>query len=499
MGIFSKLAKDTAIYGSTLILARVLNYLFLPIYTRILGTAEFGIYSEIMGYIAFLQILLTFGLETGFFRFANRSDQNPSLVFSTVFRFLFTTSLVFFVGVTFFSQSIADLMGYYRIAVIYSIAILAIDSFTAVLFAKLRFENKPLKFGVFKMIKVLSESAFNLILLFFVPKYLANNPDSILLNFLSPTPDYTYILAAIFGSCIISVLLFIPDFFSMSFKFSIKTLKSVLIYSLPLMVAGFPGIANDVIDRLLFRFFAPDTAPWDEQLGIFSANVKLAIFIVLFIQMFRYAAEPFFFSSSNQPNIKKVYADVMKYFTAFCMLIFMFITMYIDLFGLMLGKDFRSGIVVVPIMLLANVLLGINQNLSMWYKLCERTKSAIFITIIGLSATLLVNILFMPRFGAYAAAWGHLISYTVMIIVSYRMSIKYYHIPYEWGRLGVFIGSGVLLYLISLLFNGMPLIVKLSLNTVLLLVYFFFLLKIERINPVLILIRIREKVGKRSE
>lgn len=497
MGVFTRLAKDTAIYGVTYILARFINYLFVPLYTRVLDPAEYGIYSEIMGYVVFLQVLLTFGLETGFFRFASRSDQNPSLVFSTILRFLFITSLVFFVGVFFFAQSIADLMGYYKIAVIYTAAILAIDSFTAVLFAKLRYDRKTWRFGVFKMVKIFFECFFNFVFLLFLPKYFANNPNSFLLNFLSPKPDYTYIFAAIFCSCIISLILFIPDILKASFRFSSKTLKAVLLYSLPLMIAGLPGVANDFIDRVLFRFFAPAGVPWEEQLGIFAANAKLAVILILFVQMFRYAAEPFFFSSSNQPNIKKVYADVMKYFTAFCMIIFVFVVLYIDVFGFILGSDFRSGLAVVPVLLMANVLLGINQNLSMWYKLSEKTNLAILVTLSGFAVTLVINVVFMPYYGYYAAAYGHLCCYLVMIIISYRLSLKHYAIPYQWGRLGVYIGSGILVYLLSLLFINLNTPIRLTINTLLLVLYMVFIIRLEKINVVAIAKQIKSKISRK--
>ncbi|MDR1055114.1 MAG: oligosaccharide flippase family protein [Prevotellaceae bacterium] len=497
MGIFSRLIKDTAIYGISSIVARTINFFFVPLYTRMLGIGEYGIYIEIFGYIALLQVVLTFGLETGFFRYASHDEHDASLVFSTILRFLFTTSLVFFAGICFYSGSIAYLMGYFKVAVIYTAAILAIDCFTAVLFAKLRYERKALKFAIFRTVKILSEVGFNIFLFFVMPGYFVDHPDSYLLNFIPATPDYRYILAAVFGSCVISLILFIPEIIRTPFRFSMRTLKTVLLYSLPLMIAGIPGVANDFIDRILFRFFAPDTSPWLEQLGIFGANTKLAVIMMLFVQMFRYAAEPFFFASSNQPNVRQVYADVMRYFTAFCMVIFVFVMMYIDAFSLVLGKDFRSGVTVVPIMLIANLLLGINQNLSMWYKLYGKTNMALIVTLSGLGATLCVDIIFMPLFGNIAAASGHLVSYTVMVFISYRLSLKYYPIPYQWGRLMLYIFGGVILYLLSLLLSDMHIIIKLLFNTVLLFIYIFFVLRIEHISIVAMAKQLYSKICRR--
>jgi len=280
----------------------------------------------------------------------------------------------------------------------------------------------------------------------------------------------------------VSLILFLPRLLNVRFIFSKEQFHALMIYSLPLMIAGLPGVANDFISRIFFRFFAPVTSPWQDQLGIFNANVKLAVFMVLFVQMFRYAAEPFFFSSSLRQDMKKIYADVMKYFVAFCVLIFLGIAMYPELFALLLGKEFRSGISVLPIMLIANILLGIVFNLSMWYKLSGKTQYALTITILGLGVNLLINIIFMPIYGFMAAAWGYLFSYLTMVIFSYYLSRKYYPIPYEWRSIMLYFGTGIGIYLISIIAAPSSLGARIALNTLYIMGYIFFVLKRENID-----------------
>jgi len=477
-----QLAGQTAIYGLSSIVARIINFFFVPVYTRMLTTGSYGLATELLAYIALLQVALTFGLETGFFRFASKDKDRAGIVFSTAVISLGTTSLSFLLLVVLFSNQLSLFAAHPVSYIIYAALILAIDCFTAILFAELRFQNKAWMFAAFRSIKILSEILFNLILFFLLPGYFITHPDSFLLHFIPSTPDYGYILLAILLSCIVSLLLFIPRLFKLHLAFSKKQLRELMLYSLPLMIAGLPGVANDVISRIFFRFFAPDTIPWQDQLGIFSANVKLAVFMVLFVQMFRYAAEPFFFSSALRDDMKKVYADVMKYFVAFCVLIFLGITMYTEIFALFLGKSFRSGIGVLPIMLIANILLGVVFNLSMWYKLSGKTHYALTITLLGLSINLVINVIFMPHYGYMAAAWGYLFSYLAMVIFSYYLSRKYYPIPYEWKPIIFYFFTGIGIYLFSIVTAPESLAIKMALNTLYLWAFVVLVLKKENID-----------------
>jgi len=477
-----QLAGQTAIYGLSSIVARIINFFFVPLYTRMLTPGNYGLASELLAYIALLQVVLTFGMETGFFRFASKDKDRAEIIFSTALLSLGATSLSFLLLIILFSSQLSAFAQHPVNYIIYTAMILAIDCFTAILFAELRFKNKAFNFAMFRSIKILSEVAFNLFLFLYLPRYFIGHPGSFLLYFIHATPDYGYILLAILMSCVVSLLLFIPRLLKLKLVFSKQQFHALMIYSLPLMIAGLPGVANDFISRIFFRFFAPANLPWQDQLGVFNANVKLAVFMVLFVQMFRYAAEPFFFASSAREDMKKVYADVMKYFVAFCVLIFLGIAMYPELFALLLGKSFRIGIGVLPIMLIANILLGIVFNLSMWYKLSGKTRYAVTITLLGLGINLVINIIFMPVYGYMAAAWGYLLSYLAMVIFSYYLSRKYYPIPYEWKTIILYFITGIAIYLVSVYAAPARLGARIVLNTLYIIAFVAFVLRRENIS-----------------
>ena len=416
-----QLAGETAIYGFSSILARILNFLFVPIYTRTLTQMQYGVVTEFMSYIAILQVLLVLGLETGCFRFANKEGEDPRKVYSGALLAVTGLNLAFLAVMIAFSGPISAALGYdgYSRLIIYVAGILLCDSVTAILFAKLRQEHKAMKFAILKTVKILTETGANLILFFVWPAQ----------------PDFTYPVFAILVSCVLCLVLFVPDTLHLRPVWDTAVVKRLLVYSLPLMVAALPGVANDFLDRLLFRFFDTSSEQWRATLGVYQAAVKLAVIMNLFIQMFRYAAEPFFFQRAKDKNSKELYALVMEWFTAFCGLVLLGVVGYIDIISLFLGRDFRVGVDVVPVMLLSYMILGMLFNVSMWYKLSGRTNMAIWITLAGLAVTAVVNIIFMPRYSYWASAFGHLASYLVMFIISAILGAKYYPIPYKWGRL----------------------------------------------------------------
>ena len=443
-----QLAGQTVIYGLSTILARIINFLFVPIYTRLLTPESYGVVTEFMAYIAVLQVVLVLGLETGCFRFANKEGVEPHKVYSNAFVTVFCISATFLALMIAFSGPIASALGYagYESCIMYMGGILALDSVTAILFAKLRQESKALKFAIFKTIKIVTETAANLILFLWFPKHCT---DAWMLNFIPAVPDFSYVIFAIFISCIVCGLLFIPEYLKLSFRLDPKLLRQMLAYSLPLMVAALPGVVNDFLDRILFRYFDTNAEAWRNSLGLYQAAVKLAVIMNLFIQMFRYAAEPFFFRRAREKDSRQLYASVQEYFTAFCGLVFLGVILYIDVIALILGPQFRSAVGVVPVMLLSYMILGMLFNVSMWYKLSGKTNMAIWITLSGLAVTAAVIILFMPKYSYWAAAYGHLASYVVMFAISSILGAKYYPIPYRWGRLagidllmgGIYAGS----------------------------------------------------------
>lgn len=484
-GVLSKLAGETAVYGMSTILARIINFFFVPLYTRVLSRGEFGILSEFMSYIAVLQVLLVLGLETGCFRFASRTEDSRS-VFSTAMGTVAVFSLVLMSVFFIFPDGIAEALGYpsYGFAIMSMAAILVIDSVTSILFAKMRHEGKAWKFATVKTVKILSETLGNIVLFFCMPSYLSAHPDSFLNSFIPAQPDFSYPLTAILLSCVVVLVLLIPDFLRVGFRIRPSLCRMMLVYSVPVMLAGLPGIINDFMDRLLFRFLIPDDVSWQAELGVYQAGVKLSVIMSLFIQMFRYAAEPFFFSRSDDSGSKKLYALVMQHFVAFCMLIFLAVTVYSDLIGLLLGKDFREGVCILPVMLMSYVFLGMTFNVSMWYKLIDRTGFAIVITLAGMAVTAVVNIIFMPLYSYIASAWGHLVSYLAMLVVSVVLGRRYNPFPYRWGRIILYIVSALLLYGVSCLVRtaDMPWMAETALNTLLVAAYAVMYIKLEKIN-----------------
>ena len=427
------------IYGLSTILARIINFLFVPIYTRLLTPESYGVVTEFMAYIAVLQVVLVLGLETGCFRFANKDGADPRKVYANAFVTVFCVSATFLALMLAFATPISSALGYdgYSACIRYIGGILALDSITAIMFAKLRQESKAFKFAIIKTAKIITETAANLVLFLWFPKHV--DSASWLLNFIPATPDFSYVIFAIFLSCIVCALLFIPDFLRLSFRFDGKLLRQMLAYSLPLMVAALPGVVNDFLDRILFRYFDTNAEAWRSSLGLYQAAVKLAVIMNLFIQMFRYAAEPFFFRRAAEKDSRQLYASVQEYFTAFCGLVFLGVILYIDIIALILGPQFRSAVGVVPIMLLSYMILGMLFNVSMWYKLSGKTNMAIWITLSGLAVTAIVIVLFMPKYSYWAAAFGHLASYVVMFAISSILGAKYYPIPYRWGRLAAIV------------------------------------------------------------
>ena len=469
-----QLAGQTAIYGMSTILARIINFLFVPIYTRLLTPESYGVVTEFMAYIAVLQVVLILGLETGCFRFANKEGANPDKVYSNAFATVFAISATFLALMIAFAEPISTALGYsgYQSCIMYVGGILALDSITAILFARLRQEGKAMKFAIFKTIKIITETAANLVLFLWFPKHIESA--QWLLHFISETPDFSYVIFSIFVSCLMCGILFIPEYFRLTFSLDGKLLRQMLVYSLPLMVAALPGIVNDFLDRILFRYFDTNPDQWRASLGLYQAAVKLAVIMNLFIQMFRYAAEPFFFKRANDKQSPKLYASVQEYFTAFCGVVFLGVILYIDIISLILGAQFREAVSIVPIMLLSYMILGMLFNVSMWYKLSGKTNMAIWITLSGLAISAIVIVLFMPAYSYWAAAYGHLASYIVMFAISAILGAKYYPIPYRWGRLLCIMLLMGAIYGISLIIDHtltLGLGATLAINTVLLVIY----------------------------
>lgn len=449
MSPFKKLASQTAIYGLPTIVGRLLNYLLVPIYTRTFSTAQYGTVNEMYAYVSFLLIVLTYGMETSLFNFS-RNNENKEKVYSTILLTIILTSSVFILGTWLFDQPIADLINYpnHTEYIIYFGWILGLDAISSIAFAKLREQQKAGLFAGIKILNIAANIFFNLFFIVYCPKLLAQNPQSWLLKFYDPQVGVGYVFVSNLISSIITILIQLPFILRVKFTFDFSQLKTILKYSSPLLLAGLAGMTNETIDRILLKYLLPENIAL-EQVGIYGACYKISLIMTIFIQTFRFAAEPFFFSHSDKQDAKQVYARVMKYFVIICSIIFLGTMINLSWIQGFIGKDFRSGLQVVPLLLMANFFLGVFFNLSIWYKLTNQTRYGAWLTIFGAVITLAGNFIFIPRFGYMACAYTTLVCYLLMMLVSYFIGNKHYHVNYDVKRIVAYIGLSLLLFAIS--------------------------------------------------
>ncbi|HBX53450.1 MAG TPA: polysaccharide biosynthesis protein [Bacteroidales bacterium] len=499
MGKLKTLAGQTAIYGLSSMLGRLLNYLLVPLHTRVFATEQFGVITELYAYATFIMIVLTYGMETGYFRFSE-TEKDENRVYSTSLIALLSSSFLFILITSIFSGQIADFINYSDHAeyITWFGIIMAADAFTAIPFARLRQKRKAWKFAFYKILNISINILGNLFFLVLCPWILKHNPDSFISNIYSPEIGVGYVFISNLIASVFTILLLLPEMMKIKMVFDSPLLKKMLRYSLPLLVAGLAGMINEALDRVMLkRLLSPDTNVMS-QLGIYGANYKVAVLMTLFIQMFRYAAEPFFFSEAKSKDAKKMYADVMKFFIVFCLLIFMGVMFYIDIVKHFIGAGFHEGIKIVPIILMANLFLGIIINLSIWYKLTNYTRYGAYIAIFGAVITILLNVLLVPLdnpyFGGYmGAAWTHFICYFLMMILSYFMGQKYYKIKYDLKTIFIYIGVAVGFFFLAAYLRTTNFWLNIGFGTMLLLIFILFVVWKENLVEYLV----RGKGGKR--
>ncbi len=432
-----QLAGQTAVYGLGTMIPRFLNYALLtPFYTRILGLGEYGVLTELYAYVVVLLVVLTYGMETGYFRFST-SDQEKDRVFSTAWISLFITSSLFILLVILFNNPISDVLDYSanREYIVIFAVIVGMDAFSTIPFAKLRRENRGLRFGIIKLVNVAVIIVLVFFFLLYVPRVVGRNPNSWLRLIYDPDFGVGYVFVANLAGSTISLLLLLPEIISTKPEFNTALMKRMFRYSFPLLIAGLAGTLNEALDKILLKHLLPDEIDGMAQLGIYGASFKLAVFLSLFIQMFRYAAEPFFFARAKEENAKELYALVMKYFIIAGLMIFLGITLLIEVAKYFIGPKFWMGLDIVPVVLMGYLFYGIFVNLSIWYKLNDLTKYGAILTVVGAIVTVSVNVIFVPIYGYHASAWGHFLCYLVMVICSYFMGRHYYPIDYPVKRI----------------------------------------------------------------
>lgn len=421
MSEMKSLAKDTAIYGLSSIIGKFLNYLLVPLYTYALArTSEYGIVTNIYAWTALLLVLLTYGMETGFFRFANRDEFDAHTVYKTSYFTLFISSALFTLLVIIFHQPIANVLGYSDHAefVEMMFATVAIDAFASIPFAYLRYQKRPILFAALKLLFVLLNIAFNILFLIVLGKN-----------------DVFYVFLSNILATTIQTLCLLPFTLPRGGRFDVAVLREMLRYSLPLLVLGVAGIMNQTLDRILFPYlYTGEDA--QAQLGIYGACFKVAMVMMMFTQAFRYAYEPFVFAKHKDRKSVEAYADAMKYYIIFSYLILLGVIFYLDIFRYIVSSAYWDGLKIVPVVLWTYVFQGIYFNLSFWYKLTDETKWGAYFSLIGLGITLVLQIVGVPLIGYWASCGSSLVCYFVIMLLSYFIGQKKAPIPYDLKNIG---------------------------------------------------------------
>jgi O-antigen/teichoic acid export membrane protein len=479
MNYIKRVAGHTAIYGLSSVVPRLLNYLLVPLHTRVFLQEDYGIVTEMYAYLAVLIVLLTYGMETGFFRFSSQ-DKDTNVTYSTAFYSLLFSSSLFILLASFFSNGIVGLIGYsnHPEYVILLASIIGLDAFSTIPFAKLRLQNKPYTFALIKILGVVLNVGFNFFFLLICPKYQLFET----IGIYNPDLGITYIfISNLIGTAVSTlVIFFIPGLLPTTFSFS--RLKVLFIYSFPLLISGLGGSSNEFFDRIFLKYFSnPELNPLYE-LGVYGANVKLAVLMTLFIQMYRYAVEPFIFSNIEDKDSPLKYATLTKYFLAFALLIFMGVGLFTEIFQILIGQGFREGIGVVPILLLSNLFLGLYFNFSIWFKVANKTWYGIYYTLTGAIITMTLYVFLIPVIGYYGAAITKLVCYITMSIICYVGGQKRYPVPYEINKFLLLIVTASILFLFGYFININSYAISFIFRIGLILSFIFVFLKIEKIS-----------------
>ena len=452
------LAKDTAIYGLSSIVGRFLNYWLVPLYTHYMPTesGDYGISTNLYAYTALILALLTFGMETTLFRFANEEGEKPDTVFSTGFGMIASLTAVFLILIFCFITPIADHLGYaeHHNYLLMMAAVVAMDALQALPFSYLRFQKRPIRFAALKLLFIVFNIGLNV--LYFVVLH---------------KTSVFYVFALNLACTSLIMLLFLPELFKIQWHFDGKLLKRMLSYSWPILILGIAGNLNQVADKIMFPLIYPDKSDANVQLGIYGSCVKIAMIMAMITQAFRYAYEPIVFAKAKDGDKNEYYAVAMKYFLIFTLLAFLCVMGYIDILQLIIGRGYREGMAVVPIVMVAEIMMGVYFNLSFWYKLIDKTIYGAWFSVVGCVVLLLVNYLFIPQYSYMACAWGGVAGYGTAMVLSYIVGQRKNPIPYPMKSITVYVLLTALFYAVMHFTSNWHLALRLVLNTCLIIAF----------------------------
>lgn len=459
MANMKSLAKDTAIYGLSSIVGRFLNYLLVPLYTHVISAANggYGIVTNLYAYTALLLVILTFGMETTFFRFANKEEEDADTVFSTTVGVVGMLSVAFLFAVFVFIGPISDVLGYvdHPDYIQMMAVVVALDAVQAIPFCYLRFQKKALKFASLKLLFIVLNIGLNL--LYFV---------------VLGRSEVYYVFSLNLACTGFITLFFVPELCRIRWHFDFGLLRRMLAYSWPILVLGIAGILNQAADKMIFPLVYPDHAEGVRQLGIYGACVKVAMIMAMITQAFRYAYEPFVFAQSKDKDKNTTYALGMKYFLIFTLLAFLCVEAYLPLLKYMVGASYWEGLRVIPIVMAAEIMMGVYFNLSFWYKLIDKTIYGAWFSLAGCIVLIAVNIIFIPQYGYMACAWGGFAGYATAMVLSYIVGQIKNPIPYPMKSITVYVGITVLFFVImEFLPESWSPILRMGLNSLLIVAF----------------------------
>ena len=464
MSGLKSLAKETAIYGVSSIVGRFLNYLLVPVYTIALPASSggYGVVTNIYAWVALMLVLLTCGMETGFFRFANKGQDDPMRVYSTTLLSVSIGSVVFVVLGLLFLEPIAGWLEYgehpWYIGMM--MIVVAMDAIQSIPFAYLRYKKRPIKFAALKLLFIFLNIALNL---FYYVVLKGNDV------------GYAFLFNLVCTSVV--MLCMIPELRGFTYVLDRELLKRMLRYSLPLVILGVAGILNQVADKIIFPFVYPDEAEATVQLGIYGAASKIAMIMAMFTQAFRFAYEPFVFGKSKEKDNREMYAQAMKFFIIFTLLAFLAVMFYLDILRHIIGRDYWDGLRVVPIVMAAEIFMGIYFNLSFWYKLIDETRWGAYFSLTGCTILILMNIFLIPKYGYIACAWAGFTGYGVAMLLSYFVGQKKYPIQYDLKAIGMYVLLAAVLYLAAEYVPIDNIYLRMAYRTVLLILFIAYVVK----------------------
>jgi len=482
MASVKQLFGQTGIYGLGTILPRFLNYLLTPLYTYLFSNpADYGINAELYAYISFFNVLFTYGMETAYFYFANKHF-NPQKIFNTIYSSIVLSTFIFSFLLILFSKDITQALHYHTsIFVYWTIGILATDALLSIPFAYLRQQTKPLQFSILKISNVILNILFNLFFFLICKPEWEAGKESVWASLYKPEIGIGYSFLSNLLANVTSIFLMFPVLRKFRFEIDFALWKDIIMYALPLVIVGLAGMINETFDRIVLKYLLPQDVAQAAQ-GIYGACYKISILMTLFIQAYRYAAEPFFFKVFKDTDAKNVYAQSTDVFIAFGLFIWLVTVLNVPVLQYFIGPSYRVGLNVVPILLTANLCLGIYFNLSFWYKLTGKTQYGAYLTLVGAVITLIINFMFVPRYSYLASAWATLAAYFTMMLLAYFLGQHYYKVNYPIKRILSNIFVVVILYILSNVIFFQSTLLKIVFNNLLILLFVLYLIKQYRIS-----------------